>query len=195
MAVGKESRADPRSPTGVGTDWEQPEGPGNILATSDYVIVAGARSVNIYTDLTLAKAKLDRELAAAPEDPKPRLRYAEVMFVSGDPDVALTKLDEAAALLGGLKSLETGPDRDRFFRDSLTFADRLSRTGADEDRQRAAKLFDRAGAAGGDAGAAGPLSPSRGPVRRAHQGLHRRGAALSGDPGRCKDALGADGGG
>jgi outer membrane protein assembly factor BamB len=145
MAVGKELGPVSDRRTGV-ADWEQPEGPGNVLATSDYVIVAGAKSLNVYTDLIRAKTKLDHELAAAPEDPKPRLRYAEIMFVSGDPDVAIARLDEAAELMGGLKAMRADTSRDRFFRDSLTFADRLSRTGADEDRQRAVKLFDRAGA-------------------------------------------------
>ena len=52
-----------RLPSGDGGVWEEPEEPGNVLATNDYVIVAGAKMLNVYTDLTLAKAKLDRELA------------------------------------------------------------------------------------------------------------------------------------
>ena len=62
----------------MGGGWDVPEESGNILATSDHVVIAGARMVTVYTDLTLAKAKLDRELAATPNDPEPRLRYAEV---------------------------------------------------------------------------------------------------------------------
>lgn len=127
--------------------WEEPQEPGNILATNDHVVIAGAKWVNVYTDLTLAKSKLDRELAASPEDPQPRLRYAEVMFVAGEPEAAVVKLDEAANLLGGLKSLQPGVNRDRFFNDALTFAKKLAKAGAAEERERVMKLFDRAGAA------------------------------------------------
>ncbi|HWE04983.1 MAG TPA: PQQ-binding-like beta-propeller repeat protein [Tepidisphaeraceae bacterium] len=136
-----------RPPSGVGGAWEDPEEPGNVLATSDHVIIAGARMVNVYTDLALARAKLDRELAAAPNDPQPRLRYAEVTFVAGDADSALAKLDEAISLLGGVKSISPGASRDRLFNDALTFAEKLARSGSDEDRGRAVKLFGRAAAA------------------------------------------------
>ena len=62
-----------------------------------------AQQVNVYTDLSVATARLDREIAAKPDDPEPRLRYAEVLFAAqqlNGPSGALTKLDEAAALMG-----------------------------------------------------------------------------------------------
>src|SRR5690606_10586891 len=43
--------------------WAADEGAGNVLVTSDRVIVAGDRSVNVYTDLAMARAKLDAEVA------------------------------------------------------------------------------------------------------------------------------------
>ena len=67
----------------------------------DQLIVATPERVNVYTDLRLAMDKLDAEVAAAPKQPEPRLRYAEIMFVAGKWDVALAKLDEAMQLLGG----------------------------------------------------------------------------------------------
>ncbi|MDB5289757.1 MAG: outer rane biosis protein BamB [Phycisphaerales bacterium] len=126
--------------------WEEPEGPGNVLVTNDHVIIAGANYVNVYTDLTLAKAKLDRELAAAPKDAQPRLRYAEVMFAAGDHEAAITKLDDAAQLLGGLNALQPGAGRDRLCNDALSFAETLAKEPDDSKREAIGKLYDRAAA-------------------------------------------------
>ena len=82
-------------------DWADGQGPGNLLVSGDHVIVAGQDQVDVYTDLSLAQAKLDAETAASPADPEPRLRYAEVMFAAREMDIALKKMDEAIGLLGG----------------------------------------------------------------------------------------------
>lgn len=124
--------------------WESPEGPGNIVVTNDHVIIAGLDAVNVYTDLTVAREKLEGEMAAAPSDIEPRLKYAEVMLAAGEPDSAIKKLDEAIKLLGGEKSMQGGAMRDRLFTDSLAFAQKL---GADErttSQHYAQELFDRA---------------------------------------------------
>src|SRR5665213_887862 len=145
---GKTVSAYPNHPDiGDGGVWEEPEGPGNVIATSDHVIIAGASMLNVYTDLAVAKAKLDRELAAAPTDAQPRLRYAEVLFVAGEPSGAMKKLDEAATLLGGIAALQPGLDRDRLFNDALTFAGKLAKNASPESRQQIDLLFDRAAAA------------------------------------------------
>jgi outer membrane protein assembly factor BamB/tetratricopeptide (TPR) repeat protein len=107
-------------------DTDAGEGPGNVLVTSDRVIVAGSKRVEVYADLSAAHRKLDAAVAAAPTDPNPRLEYAEVMFVSGETDLAATRLDEAMGLLGGKDHLAPGPARDRFFNDSMAFARKLS---------------------------------------------------------------------
>ena len=135
-----------------------------MLVTSDHVILAGARTVEIYTDLSLARAKLDREVADSPTDPEPRLKYAEVMFVAGQPDTALQKLDEAIHLLGGASGMQSGPARDQVFHDALTFAQKLSADERPDVRDRASKLYDRAGQAAGRAGAAGALPHEPGPL-------------------------------
>lgn len=127
--------------------WEEPEGPGNVIATSDHVIVAGTSMVNVYTDLAVARAKLDREVAGAPGDARPHLRYAEVMLAAGESDLAIEKLDEAINLLGGRAAMQTGDSRDRVFTDALTFAQKLSAEENADSRARAIKLFDRAAAA------------------------------------------------
>jgi outer membrane protein assembly factor BamB len=126
--------------------WEDGEDdkPGNVLATSDHMVIANADRVDVYTDLQAAKKKLDREVAEAPNDPQPRLRYAEVMYAAGDYDTALVKLDEAITRLGGPDSMLPGPVRGRVFSDALTFAQKLKNAAAKGDRDRVDQLFDRA---------------------------------------------------
>ena len=65
-------------------------------------------------------------------------------FVAGEPDMAIAKVDEAIELLGGLKSIAPGANRDRLFNDTLNFAEKLAKGARDEDRERTAKLFTRA---------------------------------------------------
>ena len=109
-------------PAGVDAAWADDEGPGTVLVSGDHLVIAGDQRVNVYTDFSVATAKLDRAIAETPADPDPRLRYAEVLFVAGKPDAAVARLDEVLDLLGGLKALRAGPARDRAFNDALTFA-------------------------------------------------------------------------
>jgi outer membrane protein assembly factor BamB len=127
--------------------WDENEEPGNVLVTSDHMIIANSGRVDVYTDLEAAKKKLDREVAEAPNDPQPRLRYAEVMYAAGDYDTSMVKLDEAIQRLGGRDSMQPGPARDRVFSDALTFAQKLKAAEAKGDRERVEQLFDRAGLA------------------------------------------------
>lgn len=143
MTSGLATDTYPKSPR----RWEDTEGPGNVVVAGDHVVIAGHDSVDVYTDLTIARQKLDAEVAASPNDPEPRLRYAEVMFVAGQTDAARQRLDEAIALLGGMEHMRVGAARDRVFNDALTFAQKLA---ADQRRGSADSIlamFDRAGAA------------------------------------------------
>ncbi|CAN5633074.1 hypothetical protein BH09PLA1_BH09PLA1_06420 [soil metagenome] len=125
--------------------WNDDEEPGNILATSEYLVIAGPTHVTVYTDMQLALRRLDSAIAAAPNDPDPRLRYAEVMFVSQKLEASLAKLDEAIDLLGGRKSMAPGANRERVFADALTFAQKLSRPPLVADQAATINgLFDRA---------------------------------------------------
>lgn len=110
-----------------GKDWDEGEGPGNVIVVGDQVVVAGANRVNIYADLALARKRLDDDVAAAPNDPEPYLRYAEVMFVAGQRPVAMEKLNLAVARLGGLATLRPGAEREHLFSDCLTFAAKLQK--------------------------------------------------------------------
>ena len=130
----------------VPQQWVDSEGPGNVLLTAEHVIVAGDARVDVYTDLDMARQKLEREIAAAPNDPAPRLRFAEVMFVSGQSEAAVTKLDEAITLLGGPGAMRTGDARDRVFNNALSFAEKMSGATTLSATARALtdQLFDRA---------------------------------------------------
>jgi hypothetical protein len=99
--------------------WGDDEETGNVLATSEYLIVAGPTRVSAYTDMEMAIRRLDAAIAAAPNDPDPRLRYAEVMFTSGHTDQAMQRLDEAIELLGGRSAMAPGANRERIFSDAL----------------------------------------------------------------------------
>jgi outer membrane protein assembly factor BamB/outer membrane protein assembly factor BamD (BamD/ComL family) len=131
--------------------WDSSESAGNILVTQDHLIVAGAERVNVYTDLSLAKAKLDKEVAAAPEDPDARLRYAEVMFVAGETDLAVAKLDEAIGVIGGLDKATDAAARDRIYACAMAFAEKLSHEQADSSGQIITGLYDRAAKAASSA--------------------------------------------
>jgi outer membrane protein assembly factor BamB/tetratricopeptide (TPR) repeat protein len=138
-------RAAQEYPPG-GRAWEESEGPGNLVVSGDHIIIAGSTAIDVYTDLGLATAKLDKELQESPTDPEPRLRYAEVMFVAGQGDAAVQRLDEAVKLMGGLDKLPVGTTRDRLFNDALTFAIRSSAGARPGSAERVIKFFDRAAA-------------------------------------------------
>ena len=124
--------------------WDESEGPGNVLVISDHTIIAGADRVDVYTDLAAAKSRLDREVAEAPGDPQPRLRYAEVMYAAGDYETSLAKITEAIDRIGGIDAMQVGPARDRVFNDCVSFAQKLKGDPSNEARQRVEKLFDLA---------------------------------------------------
>ncbi len=108
-------------------NWDEGEGPGNIIVVGDQVVVAGSKRLNVYADLVLARKRLDDDVAAAPNDPEPYLRYAEVMFVAGQLPVAMEKINLAVTRLGGLTSMRPGPEREHLFSDCLTFAAKLQK--------------------------------------------------------------------
>jgi outer membrane protein assembly factor BamB len=132
-------------------DWDEGEGPGNVLVVGEQVIVAGPKRINVYADMALARKRLDDDVAAAPADPEPRLRYAEVMFVAGQLPVAMEKLEETIKLLGGITALRPGGERDHLFNDCITFAAKLQREKKsdkiEETIDAITRLYDLAGSA------------------------------------------------
>jgi outer membrane protein assembly factor BamB len=131
------------------------QGPGNLLVTAHNVVVAGQTRVDVYTDLNLVKQKYEAAMAAAPNDPQPRVQYAEALFAGGQIDDALTRVDEAINLTGGLQSMRSGKDRSVIFNAMLDFArraDRNAESDKDDDKKKegiaqANQFFDRAAAA------------------------------------------------
>jgi len=130
---------------GEGREWSEEESAGNLLVLQDHLVIAGPEQVAVYTDLNVAMQKLDAESQRDPSSPKPRLRYAEVMFVAGRFDLAAAKLDEARDLLTAAGALQPGPDRNRLFNSSLNFAKKLTSQPREEASIRG--FFDRAAVA------------------------------------------------
>jgi outer membrane protein assembly factor BamB len=146
----KTGKSDAQYPDGQ-REWDESESSGNLLVTQDHLIVAGPERVNVYTDLNLAMAKLDKEVAAAPTDPATRLRYAEVMFVAGKFDIAAEKLDEAIKVIGGLDHTTDDSARDRIYASAMAFAEKLARDKSDTSDALATTLYDRAAQAANNA--------------------------------------------
>ena len=107
------------------------QGPGNVLVTAQDVVVAGRDRVDVYTDLPAVTARYQREIDAAPADPDPRVRFANVLFAGGQPTEALARIDQAVGLLGGPGHLRPGPGRQLVFDTLMDFG------------RRAAAAFDR----------------------------------------------------
>ncbi len=130
------------------TAWPDGEGPGNVVVSDDHVIIAGAKSVNVYTDVSSVEAKYLASLKADPGNVEPRLVYCELMFNAGELDKSRKTLDEAIDQLGGLKSMRSGAMRDRVFSDAVTFAQKLGKDVRDAASVAVVdELFDRAAAA------------------------------------------------
>ncbi len=127
------------------------QGPGNILVTSQNVVVAGQTRVDVYTDLSLVRQKYESAMAASPEDPEPRIRYAEALFSGGQTESAIAKVDDAINLIGGLHAMRSGRDRELIFNAMLDFARRADKN-ADPNKLTegvafANEFYDRAAAA------------------------------------------------
>jgi outer membrane protein assembly factor BamB/tetratricopeptide (TPR) repeat protein len=106
--------------------WLGGQEPGNVLVTSQNVIVAGSHSVDVYTDIGLVRRRYDAQVAAAPNDPAPRIALAEALFNAGETDAAVANLDQAIALVGGAGQMRPGPGRQLVYTASLDFARHLA---------------------------------------------------------------------
>jgi outer membrane protein assembly factor BamB len=124
---------------------EKDEGRGNLLITDDHIVIAGATQLEVRTDLSLARRRLDTLVANQPNDPGTRLTYAETMFNAGEQALALQKVEEAVTMIAG----HPGADRDRLFNLCLTFAKSLLAQSTPDSLAMAGKLFDYAEPAAG----------------------------------------------
>ncbi|HVT88167.1 MAG TPA: PQQ-binding-like beta-propeller repeat protein [Tepidisphaeraceae bacterium] len=138
-------------PSGDGASWPEEEGPGNVLATGDRVIVAGptisgsVMRVNVYADLAMASSKMETAMASAPEDAAVRLRYADILFAAGKYQEAASRLDEAIGLIGK-SSANNASQRVRAFETAMSYGQKLSRDTHAPILDLAGAMYDRAGA-------------------------------------------------
>jgi outer membrane protein assembly factor BamB len=131
--------------------WSGGEQPGNVLVTSQAVIVAGSTRLDIYRDLALVVREKEQRIAANPDDPEPRVDFASALFTGGQPDAAMEKMDQAIALIssGPGGAMRPGKGRDLIFTTTLNFAERSAKDPLGESSSVATteKLYDRAAVA------------------------------------------------
>ncbi len=127
--------------------WFGGQEPGNVLVTSQQVIIAGSTRVDIYTELGLVRKRYEQLMAAAPDEPGPRLEFAEVLFNAGEEEAALGELDEAIRLDGGIQSMRPGTGREMIFSTAMDFAKHAGQGPSDQAGATTDRLFDRANAA------------------------------------------------
>ena len=127
--------------------WFGGQEPGNVLVTAQNVIVAGSTRVDIYTELSLVRKRYEQMMAAAPDDPGPRLEFAEVLFNAGDQEGALGELDEAIRMDGGIDAMRPGTGRELIFSTAMDFAKHAGEGANDHSAMTVGQLFDRANAA------------------------------------------------
>jgi outer membrane protein assembly factor BamB/tetratricopeptide (TPR) repeat protein len=123
------------------------QGPGNLLVTAHNVIVAGQTRVDVYTNLDRVRQRFETAMAAAPNDPQPRMEYAEALFTGGQTADSLARVDEAINLIGGPTAMHSGKDRLTIFLQSLDFARRAwngSTSPSSSQVSSANAYFDRA---------------------------------------------------
>ncbi len=101
-------------------------GPGNVLATSQSVIVAGQKRVDSYMDIQLVRSKYEAQIAASPGDPDPHIRFAEALFAAGESAESLAQIDAAIDLVGGRTGMRPGPARAGIYSAVLDFAKRAT---------------------------------------------------------------------
>jgi len=121
-------RLDATNGTRSETKWDEEGEPGNLLASSGQLLVAGPRELSAYVRKSDLWESLRSKMAARPDDPEPAIDLAEVAFGAGETKDAITALIEAARR-------STGPNanaaaRERIFGDALKFAESLSRKDA-----------------------------------------------------------------
>ena len=74
---------------------------GNIIVVGERVLVAGPSTVSLFADRNAVRRRLESMREAAPLDPEPLVRLAELRFAGGDWQEAVALLKEAATLNGG----------------------------------------------------------------------------------------------
>ncbi len=118
-AVANGSRNDVGWPTG--------QEPGNLLALSEQLIVAGSSTLSVYVRKTDLWQRLRTRMADAANDPVPALEFAEVALRGGDLDKALKLFYEALDRAGDLSNpIEANLSR-RIFFDAQAFAQAISK--------------------------------------------------------------------
>lgn len=121
--------------------WGQGEGPGNVVAAEDHLIVAGADQVSVYADWGRVSLRMHEAIEAAPEDRDLRLRYAQALLAAGRTKEGLEQIDRVIADLGGAGSMRAGAGRTSLFDAIMAMAHRAVKS---NDGTTAEQLLGRA---------------------------------------------------
>lgn len=103
--------------------WPTKDSPGNLLAISDELVVAGYAHVTALGHRVRFNDALRKKAATHSEDPSPALDLAEIAFVAGNAQAAKAALEDAFERLERAGERIDQPTRTRMFRDCLWFAE------------------------------------------------------------------------
>jgi outer membrane protein assembly factor BamB/tetratricopeptide (TPR) repeat protein len=122
------SRALEMYPPAAQDTWDlrPDEKPGNVIYANDSLIVAGPDQINVYSDLSLLRKRMESAVAAETRSIHPRLRYADALFNAGQTDDAIKWVDSSIQQLTSNGLISPGPDRDRVFEMLMAMFRRLS---------------------------------------------------------------------
>ncbi len=126
-------RIDTRTGKAALWDWpkndqEIPGNPGNLLVTSEQVIVVNDAEVAGYSKWETARDNRLAMIQANPKDPAPYLALAEIGFRTDHPEVAQSNMEQSVKLAtaGAIPPGESNADfLGRLYRTNLAFAEQL----------------------------------------------------------------------
>lgn len=78
--------------------WPKGEGPGNIIAADDRLIIAGSDAVEVYADWPRLSRRMLRRIGESPHDVLLRLSYAQMLVSAGQTSQSLEQLVQVASL-------------------------------------------------------------------------------------------------
>ncbi len=118
---------DAKTGTRTALPWDAEGRGGNVVALNDMLIVASDRTVSAYVALEQIWAQLRKAMEAAPSDPVPALKMAEMALNSLRFEDGLEALQEAVRRAGGLVAPLDSDLRTRFYEDAMRFVSTMSR--------------------------------------------------------------------
>lgn len=131
-------------------EWTDSSAGGNVLVTSDQIVVVGADRVTGYASKQEAFSRLRRRIEQAPNDPAPLLDLAEIASRIGELRLGADTLKRAVTVGGGHAHISDARMKARLFNDFIRFGDRAI-AGDARDEPLAMELYQQAAECAPDA--------------------------------------------